>query len=130
MNINYIKALNKIKFTMTDIEKIINSDNVKSFEEKQICLLFENLIEDLKLVTHKIEYFSKTPISGVIRELPNGHFEIRGFELTCGSPLEIFSEKNDEWFTGRVEYDDKYYFCCGDLDNPALYTGMVVRIRI
>lgn len=130
MNINYIKALNKLKFTMIDMEKIINNGNAKSFEDKQICLLFENLLEDVRLLTHKIEYYSKTPISGVIHELPNGHFEIRGHELTCGSPLEIFSKRYDEWFPGRVEYDDKYYFYCGDLGNPALYVGMEARIRI
>lgn len=130
MNINYIKAFNKLKFTMIDMEKMIKNGSEKSFEDKQICLLFENLLEDVRLLTHKIEYYSKTPISGVIRELPNGHFEIRGHELTCGSSLEIFSERYGEWFPGRVEYDNKYYFYCSDLGNPALYTGMEARIRI
>lgn len=130
MDINYIKALNKLKFSVIDIEKMIDDGNAKSFEDKQICLLFDNLLEDMRLVTHKIEYYCKAPILGVIRELTNGHFEIQGHELTCSSPLEIFSDKYSEWFPGRVEYDDKYYFYCSDLGNPALYSGMVARIRI
>ena len=130
MNINYIKALNKLKFTIIDIEKMINDDNSKSFEDRQVGRLFMILLEDLKLVTHKIEYYSKPPISGVIHSLPNGHFEIQGHELTCGSSLEIYSEKHGEWFLGRVEYDDKYYLCCSYLDNPVLYTGMEARIRL
>jgi hypothetical protein len=130
MNSNYIKAFNKLKFMMIDIEKLINNDKIKSFEDKQICLLFESVLEDMKFVTHKIEYYSKTPISGVLCELPNGHFGIQGHELTCGSPLEVFSKEYSKWFPGRVEYDDKYYFYCSDLDNPTLYTGMEARIRL
>lgn len=115
---------------MIDIEKLINIDKIKTLEDKQVCCLFESILEDMKCITLKIEYYSKDPVTGVLYELPNGHFEIQGHELTCGSFLEVFSKEYGEWFTGRVEYNDKYYFYCSDLDNPALYTGMEARIRL
>lgn len=129
MNINYLKISNKLKFMMSDIEKLLNNDKAKSFEDKEIYRLFEKILEEMKFGILKIEYYSKSPISGVLCELPNGHFEIQGHELTCGSPLEVFSKEYEEWFPGRVEYDDKYYFYCADLDNPGLYTGMEARLR-
>lgn len=130
MNYDYMKVLNKLKFTIIDIEKEIYCDSRKSYEDMQICTMLENLLEDMKFATYRIEYYSKTPISGLINELPNGHFEIHGHELMCGSSLEIFSEKYSDWFLGRVEYDDKYFFYSDDLGNPTLYTGMQARIRI
>lgn len=129
MNIKYIRAINNFKFMAMDIEKILNSNSCKSFEDQQICLLLENVLEEFEVVIHRIEYFNKTPISGTLHKLPNGHFEIQGHELTCGNSLEIFSEMSGEWFLGRVEYDENYYFHCSDVGNPTLFNGMLARIR-
>lgn len=98
MNINYLKALNKLTVSVIDIEKSINNTNIESFEDKQACRLFENVLEDMKLVTLKIKYYSKTPIIGVLHELPNGRFDIKGHELTCGSSLEVFQKSSANGF--------------------------------
>jgi hypothetical protein len=130
MQINYLKSLDKLNAVRIEIEKLISSTNKNSFEDMQISTLLQNLLEEIKSTVHDIEYFDQPCVTGILAELPNGRFDISGYELTCGCPLEIYSTKLGEWILGRVEYMNKYYFCCNDLDELTLYSGMQARIRM
>lgn len=51
--------------------------------------------------------------------------------FSCGFPVEIFNEEEDEWQSGRIEHTDgEYYFYNYDDNNLKLYKDMRVRIRI
>ena len=130
MEYNYLKVLDKLAFVLSDIDKLINETTPKTFEDKKVSILLDNIIDEIKYTIARIEYFKKEPITGFLQEKGNGRFEIAGYELTCGNALEVYSEEYSKWFFGRVEYNDKYYFHCMDLDNPSLYSGIQVRVRI
>lgn len=130
MHINYLKSLDKLNTTRIEVEKLISATNKNSFEDIQISKLFQNLLTEIKSTILDIEYFDQQCITGILTELPNGRFDFNGYELTCGSPLEIYSSELSEWILGRVEYRDKYYFYCNDLDYVTLYSGMHARIRV
>ena len=131
MNTDYMKILDKLTFTLKDIiaSSMYNTPN-EIYEDKKIHFLLDKLLDDLNYTMNLIKYFNKTSIIGYLKELPNGRFEIENYELSCNSPLEIYSEEYDDWFLGRVEYKDKYYFCCDELDNPLLSNGIKVKIRV
>jgi hypothetical protein len=130
MNNNYVKILDKLSFTILDLKKSIDNTPHKVNEDQKIHILLDDLLDKLDYTTNLIMYFNQTAITGVLKELPNGRFEIENYEIMCNSPLEVYSTEYDDWFLGRIEYNKQYYFCCDDLDNPLLYNGMKVKIRI
>lgn len=130
MHINYLKSLDKLNSARIEIENLISSTNKNSFEDMQISRLLQNLLDLMKSTILDIEYFNQQCVAGILTELPNGRFELNDHELTCGSPLEIYSTEFNEWIVGRIEYRNKYYFCNNDLDHLILYSGMQARIRV
>lgn len=136
MDMNYLKAIDRVKFAAADIQKLLEAAPVKAFEDKQAYCIFESLLEDLHLAINKAERFTKSPAEGKLQEMGNGKFELVSSNgknigcFSCGSPLEVYSHEEGEWFSGRVEHKNGYYyFYCTDLGHPALFTGMNVRIR-
>ncbi|WP_313559383.1 DUF5348 domain-containing protein [Ruminiclostridium cellobioparum] len=130
MHINYLKSLDKLTSVQIEIEKLIISTNKTSFEDMQISRLLQNILDEIRSTILDIEYFDRQCVIGILTELPNGRFELNGHELTCGSPLEIYSTELSEWIVGRIEYRNKYYFCANDLDHLILYSGIQARIRV
>lgn len=130
MNSNYIKILDKLSFTILDFKKSIDSTPQKINEDRKIHILLDDLLDKLDDATNLIKYFNQTAITGILKELPNGRYGIDNYEITCNTPLEVYSYEYDDWFLGRIEYSNRYYFCCDELDNPLLFSGMKVKIRI
>jgi hypothetical protein len=132
MNINLLKAADKLLFAVNDIGKLIRDmEGKNSFEDAKVLEILRQITEQMRNAEGEIRHFSKPAKEGRLRELPNGRFEVAGIELRCGYPVEIYSDKYREWFDGRVEHaNGHYYFYCSDLEHPILYTGMKARVRI
>lgn len=136
MDISYLKAIDRVKFAAADIQKLLETAPVKTFEDKQAYSIFESLSADLQSAISTAERFARPAIEGKLQEMGSGKFELvsgSGKSIACfssGSPLEVFSQEEGKWFSGRVEHKNSYYyFYCTDLDHPALFTGMKARIR-
>jgi len=136
MDISYLKAIDRIKFAAADIQKLLEAAPVKTFEDKQAYCIFESLLADLQSAISMAERFAKPAVEGILQEMDNGKFELISnngksiCRFSSGSPLEVFSQAECEWHSGRVEHKNGYYyFYCTDLGHPALFTGMKARIR-
>jgi hypothetical protein len=136
MDKNYLKIIDKAKFAAADIGKLLDYALAKTFEDKQMRIIFERLLENLQSAADSAERFTKPVMEGRLEETDMGKFEFisnagKGVaRLSCGSPLEVYSEEEGEWFCGSVEYKNGHYcFCSSDLGHPALYAGMKARIR-
>ena len=136
MDMRYLKAIDRVKFTAADLEKLLEAAPVKTFEDRQACLIFKSLSEDLRSAASRVEGFVKPVVEGKLHEMDGGKFELVSANgksmgaFSCGSPLEVYSQAEGQWFPGRVEHKNGYYyFYCADLDHPALFTGMKARTR-
>lgn len=57
----------------------------------------------------------------------NGRYEVNGFELTAGSPIEYWDKHYEEWSEDRIEhFNGKYGFYYKKINN---LDGLYVRIR-
>lgn len=143
MNNNYLKIIDKIELLKEEIENLSRSAEHKTYEDKEAYHIVENLADQLDTIVYKLKRLSWPAIEGKLQEDPErGKFELIrndtgrgiGWQLSCGSYLEVYDEDTGEWYPGRVEHTTKngctgYYFVNGELDSPFLYTGMHVRIR-
>lgn len=142
MNTNYLKILDKVIFAKDDIDKLWQTAENKTFEDKEACHMVENLIDQLDTALYKLKRLSWPAIEGKLQEDPEREkFELIrsdtgkgiGWQFSCGSYIEVMDD-DGQWYPGRVEHTTKngctgYYFCNADMDSPFLYTGMKVRIR-
>lgn len=144
MDINYLKALDKLSFSKAEIERLWEEAQKqgKSFEDKQAYNILENIIGEMEAAVDRLKRYSLPTIEGKLREMDNGKFELlddSGKYITyfsCGSMIECYCydeyEEENRWFSGRVEYksenDQRGYYFSG-ADRPFLYTGMRARIR-
>lgn len=129
MHNNYLKAADKLRFALADLKKIIDETPCYSFEDRKALAALELMAVGIQSGIFDIEHYKQQAMEGILRELPNGRFELGGIELTCGNSMEVYAREEDEWFSGRVEYGGSYYFYCWDLRNPGLFEGMRARIR-
>lgn len=131
---------NKLSLLVSEAQQIIDVECPKSFEGKQSYRIVEDLQDELETALYELDYISKPAIEGKLHEMDNGKFELiddnskYGAYFSCGSRIEIYDPETGKWHIGRVEHkmeNDRqgYYFRCGDMDNPYLYTGMTARIR-
>jgi len=146
MNINYLKALDKLNFAKSDIEKLWNeADEASSisFEDKEAYFIIENIIERIDTAVHQLKRLSLPAIEGKLQEdTVHEKFELirkdngqgLGRFFNCGDYLEVYDQETGEWQTGRVEHTTRngqsgYYFYNNYMVNPFLYTGMKARVR-
>lgn len=132
MNINYLKALDKIRAVHSELDRILTAAPCETLEDSKACRAIECLVEELQGTEWTLEHYNKPVLEGKLHEERNGRFSIADNELTCGHSLEVWNEEYQEWETGRVEHTSGkgYYFYNSDMHHPALYEGMRVRIRI
>jgi len=139
MKNNYLEAVEIIRKTSINLEKIIIKAYEKSFENERAYISIGNLLSEFETVMKNIEYYLKPFKEGYLIKNHNGVFEIdynnggSNYPLNCGDNIEIFINV-DGWKAGRVESTHKnnigYYFYNEEPENHALYNGMKVRLRI
>lgn len=145
MNSSYLKALDKLTFAKSDIERLWEEGQKegKSFEDKRAYYILENIIESLDTAVYKLKRYSWPAIEGkLLEDKEREKFELIredngksiGYMFSCADYLEVYDQDTGEWYAGRVEHTTRdgrtgYYFYCSDLDNPFLYTGMRARVR-
>lgn len=144
MNVNYLKALDKLRSAKSYLEGLFKTApegdwDEMSFDDRKAYHILENIVDDLEKAVNKLEYFSLPVIEGVLEEdtyrqkfdlIRDDNGEGLGYQFSCGSSLEVYDNDNKTWCAGRVEHSDgRYYFYNSSLEHPALYTGMRVRVR-
>lgn len=155
MNINYLKIIDNLIITKSDIEalleEVVTSDvkrfvqegreaEPRSFEDAAAYNIVENIIESLDKAIDRLKRYSLPTIEGkLIEDKERNKFELvrdngkgLGWFFSCGDYLEVFND--GEWYSGNVEHTTRndytgYYFYNSDLQHPFLYEGMRVRIR-
>lgn len=135
MDKQYIKALNIISKTKSELKNIYNTAEYKGLENSEVSNSLDKLLQELEDVKNTIEYFSGHTKEGYLIENSNGKYEVefadgnRSYDLSCGSAVEI--NVNGEWFAGRVEHktDKGYYFYNSEVEHPVLHQGMKARLR-
>ena len=100
----------------------------------------DKVTEALNNTKWTIEYFSKDTKEGYLRKNFQDKFYIEfsngedSYAFGCGNSIEVYLAEDPEkdidegWYSGRVEYRDKYYFY--GPGKPSLYTNMKARIRV
>lgn len=141
MNINYLKIIDNLSITKSDIEALLEGREAEqSFEDSAAYNIVENIIESLDKAIDRLKRYSLPTIEGkLIEDKERNKFELvrdngkgLGWFFSCGDYLEVFND--GEWYSGNVEHTTRndytgYYFYNSDLQHPFLYEGMRVRIR-
>lgn len=133
MDKNYIKALSIAKDALSKINGIYDNAKTGTFEDNKGCKAVEKVIEDIEDFVRTINHYSKNTKEGYLEFNSNGRYELKGTELTCGHPVEIYNTGSGEWNDGRIEHSDKYggyYFYNYDEGHFVLSDGMKARVRV
>lgn len=133
MDDNYMKALNIGEETLSKINSIYEKSAIENFEDIRGCKATEKIIEDLEDFIRTIEHYSKKTKEGYLELNKNGRYELKGIELTCSYPVEIYNSKCHDWNDGRIEHSDEYggyYFYNYDGEHVVLNDGIRARVRI
>jgi hypothetical protein len=140
MNECFSRFQTSLSTLISQAEIIVADETPKGFENRRAYRVIEKLKDEIETALHELEYISMPAIEGKFREMDNEKFELvdqRGKYIThfsCGSRVEVYDPDEDKWHIGRVEHrmdndGQGYYFVCGVMGNPFLYTGMRARIR-
>ncbi|MGH4117188.1 DUF5348 domain-containing protein [Clostridium sp.] len=140
----YIEHLKEISLIAGNLDNVLDKImclDCETMEESEIRHAIYKASEKLNDAKRIIIYFSKPTKDGYLRENSSGKFEIKykdgttSYPLSCGSSLEIYLkndrpdvEREEGWYSGRVEYSDEYYFY--GPGNPKIYSGMIARQRV
>ncbi|NMM64370.1 DUF5348 domain-containing protein [Clostridium sp. P21] len=133
MDKNYIKALSIAEEASSKINNLYEKVDVEGFENYRGYKATEKVIEDLEDFTRTIEHYSKLTKEGYLELNRNGRYQLKGIELTCGYPVEIYNREYNEWNDGRIEHSSDYngyYFYNYDEEHISLNDGMKARVRI
>jgi hypothetical protein len=140
----YTKYLKEISLLAENLDNVLDKLpclDGETMEESKIRNAIYKASEKLNDAKKAIIHFSKPTKEGYLRESLSGKFEIKykdgsnSYPLSCGSSLEIYLkndrpdvEREEGWYSGRVEYSDGYYFYSSG--NPKIYSGMIARQRM
>ncbi|AKA71948.1 DUF5348 domain-containing protein [Clostridium scatologenes] len=133
MNDNYMKALNVAEEALNRINIIYEKSKIASFEDIKGCKATEKVIEDLEDFIKTMEHYSKKTKEGYLELNSNGRYELKGIELTCGYPVELWNDKSHSWNDGRIGHSEEYggyYFYNYDEEHAMLSDGIKARVRI
>lgn len=140
----YTKYLKEISILAENLDNVLDKlpcIDRETMEEGEIRYTIYKAAEKLNDAKRTIIHFSKPTKEGYLRENSSGKFEIKykdgdtSYPLSCGNSLEVYLkndrrdvEREEGWYSGRVEYSDGYYFY--GPGNPNLYNGMKARQRV
>ena len=140
----YTKYLKEISLLAVNLDNVLDQLpclDRETMEESEIRHAIYKASEKLNDAKRAIIHFSKHTKEGYLRENSSGKFEIKykdganSYPFSCGSSLEIYLkndrpdvEREEGWYSGRVEYSNGYYFY--GPGNPNLYSGMKARQRL
>lgn len=130
----------KIRSLRTYLQSIVeNAGSERTWEEKKILSCIDDLKEKLYDAEHDMKYYSKEPKVGKLHLQSDGRYALEDTTFTSGHGMEMFLydpyEKEEVWFTGRVECKHTengpvYYFLNSDGPNKDLEIGDMVRVRL
>lgn len=140
-NSMYTKYYNEIRSLAAKLDDLLDElpcYDDETMEEENIRGALYKAADKLNDAKRAIEYFSRPTAEGYLTQNRNGRFEMNGHELTSGSAIEVYLNKDYEnnidggWYSGRVEHtrmenQEGYYFY--GANKPFLCEGMRVRIR-
>lgn len=132
MDKNYVKALNIAEDALSRINSLYEKASIESFEDRKVCKGTEKLLEDLDDFIKTIKHYNKTTQEGYLFFNSKNRYSLGNVELTCGTSVEVYNEKYQEWESGVVEHSSKYggyYFLNYDNENISLSENMKARIR-
>lgn len=136
MDKQYVNSIFILEQVKNEIERILNISETKSFEDKKAYQILSIAIDNIQENVLELKHFRKETKQGILYKLDNGKwaFDIdyeKEIYFSCGYPVEIFNEKENQWNSGRIEHTDgEYYFYNYDGSNLELYKGMLVRVRV
>lgn len=124
--------LSALSVARAEILQSVHGIDGGTFERAEIISAIEGLSDNMEEISRLVEYLCLPKKSGILRKNARGRFFLvcpDGEELpdlTCGAPLEIFSD--EEWWIGRVEHRSGEYYFYGH-GKPDLQDGMIARVR-
>ena len=137
---NYLKEISLLAENLDNVLDSLPCFDSETMEESEIRYAIYKASEKINDAKRTIIQFSKPTKEGYLRENSSGKFEIKykdgdtSYPLSCGNSLEVYLkndrqdvEREEGWYSGRVEYSDGYYFY--GPGNPNLYSGMKARQR-
>lgn len=140
MKLNQLK--NDAVMLKEQLQRLINDFNKLENNTDQSSLNADDLyiFDSIYQITDKshdivkiIEYMNKPIISeGYLTKNNNGRYELNGYELSSGHPLDVW-EKDDfyinggSWVRTRIEHKNDYYAVALGVDKPL--DGLKARIK-
>lgn len=132
MDKDYVKTVSIAKEFLSKINRIYDNAKTGTFEDNKGCKAMEEFISNIEDFINTVEHYSKDTKEGYLELNCNGRYELKGIELTCGYPVEIYNVKYNEWNDGRIEHSDEYgdyYFYNYDDKHMSLSDEFKARIR-
>lgn len=136
MDKQYLQVLSLLEKVKKEIEYVFDKADNDGFENKKAYHSLERTVEKLEDSILALKHFSKEKEGGRLYKLSNGRWAFsngsgKEVSFSCGCPIEVYNESENEWQSGRIERKDgEYYFYNHDSEHLELYADMKVRIRI
>ena len=112
--LEYTQEIFKKPKKMLEFKETLVEQAERQYLEKISEKLSDKIQEEVEVLKHQLDIFSKRRTEGLLVAKENGRFEINGLELSCGVAIEYFvTDENHEdhgWNFGRVEYSEGYRF--------------------
>lgn len=130
----YKKLGGEIETLLRDTDKMFDNTNVAILdidEYQKYLLVYQSQLALEKAHGYMAELGKTTFIEGVLKKNQNGRYALGEYELSSGSPLDIWVEDEDSQAGGyylftRLEHKEDYYA----FDKPSLLLeGRKARIR-
>jgi|GEM_PF-4290472 hypothetical protein len=137
MDINYLKALNILEDTKTNLEAIFDNSPTSTFEDEEASYRLQYIMEKLETTEKTLEYLNSPYNEGILQKnnlTGNLFIKCNGYakncQLNCGNLLEIFYK--NKWYVGKIflsiNGNKSNYYLYGD-KKLFLYPGMLARKR-
>lgn len=126
-----IRPLKRIVKEYAQIED--NTDRtVLNEDELYMFHMLYKAVDNIEDAVSVLEKMSKPVlIEGCLEKNKNGRYELNGYELTSGAPIEIWSkddyyEIGGSWYSTRIEHNGEDYYAVGE---KCSLDGMKARIK-
>lgn len=124
--------LNRFYSKYQKLEEYTVPARLSAEERYQFMLLYQvaDKLEDAELLIHKMN--KEIMYEGRLMKNGYGRYEVEGFELTSGAPLEVWYEDEDEepgyYVPSRLEHSGGDYYIVA-LGREINIEGVLVRIK-
>lgn len=129
-----LNLLHHLERFLNDYQKLEESTNQTALNEDDLYdfNMLYRIADKSHDIVKEIKQMNKPVLAeGYLEKNENGRYELNGYELTSGAPVEIWSEDDyydvgGSWYSTRIEHNGEDYYAVGEKGS---LNGKKARIK-